>query len=274
MSALPEAGLAGQAQAVALRASIVARLHVHESVGSTNDEAAALARAGAPHGTLVLAERQTAGRGRLGRRWESPPGVGLWMSWVLRPPLGLDRAFLVTALGAVAVAETVEQVCGRRAHLRWPNDVLVGGRKMAGLLAEAAGSARRLDWVVLGIGLNVNQKAADFPPEFASEATSLALVAGRPVDRAAVLGVFLEAFARHEGRLAADGGAALLAEWRERTPLAGRRVTVNLPDGTLIGTVVELADDGALVVRDDSGARRALYAADVRLLREAGEEPA
>lgn len=271
---LPEAGLAGQAQAVVSRAPIVARLHVHETIGSTNDEAGALARAGAPHGTLVMAERQTAGRGRLGRTWESLAGVGLWMSWVLRPPLGLDRAFLVTALGAVAVAETVEQVAGRRALLRWPNDVLVGGRKIAGLLAEAAGSSARLDWVVLGIGLNVNQREADFPPEFAAEATSLALLAGRPVDRSAVLGVFLDSLERHYGRLVVDGGTALLAEWRERTPLVGRRVTVNLPDGEFIGTVVELADDGALVLHDESGARHALYAADVRLLREAGEEPA
>lgn len=280
----PAAGFPGQAQAVAQRSALIARLHYHPEIGSTNDEGMALARAGAPHGTLVLADRQAAGRGRHGRRWESPAGVGLWLSLVLRPDLALDRTFGVTAAAAIAVADTIERMTGRAAGIRWPNDVLVAGRKAAGLLAEVGNRGDRCDFLVLGIGLNVNQSATDFPEALRAEATSLRLLAGTPLDRAAALGVFLEAFELQYARLGREDGAPVRAEWLRRAPLIGRNVRVDMgtpgtngsaasagPGGApdiFTARAVGLAPDGALVVELVDGRRREVRAADVRLMRE------
>ncbi|HEX7879969.1 MAG TPA: biotin--[acetyl-CoA-carboxylase] ligase, partial [Candidatus Eisenbacteria bacterium] len=193
-------------RAVVQRARHVTRVHHHDVVGSTNAEALELARAGAPHGTLVIADRQTAGRGRQGRRWESPPGVGLWFSWVLRPELELARGFLVTALGALAISDAVGRLTGRAATVRWPNDVLVGRSKLAGVLAEARGQGTRLEVVVLGIGVNVGQRAADFPEELAGIATSMSIEAGRPVDRVLAFQSIVESFEQGYDQMQRDGG--------------------------------------------------------------------
>lgn len=283
-AAAPAAGFPGQAQAVAQRSPLVARLHYHPELGSTNEEAMTLARTGAPHGTLVLADRQTAGRGRHGRRWESPAGVGLWFSLLLRPDLPLDRTFGVTAAAAIAVADTVERMSGRVAAIRWPNDVLVGGSKVAGLLAEVGSRGDRCAHLVLGVGLNVNQVEQEFPAALRGAATSLRVLAGTPLDRAATLGVFLEAFELQYARLDAEDGARLRAEWLRRAPVIGRDVRVDMgaperagagaadpaPAEVFTARAVGLAADGALVVELPGGERREVRAADVRLLREEG----
>ena len=269
MSDERESSFAGSIQAVVQRARHVTRVHCHGAVGSTNAEALDLAKAGAPHGTLVIADRQTAGRGRMGRRWESPPGVGLWFSWILRPDLPLASGFLVTVAGALAVVEAAGRMTGRSAHVRWPNDVLIGERKLAGILAEARGDAGRLEAVVLGIGVNVNQSEGDFPAELSGTATSMTIESGHAFDRALVLAGIVESFELIYDRMMRDGGRQLIDEWRRVMPLIGQRISLTLADGVVTGRALAIADDGALVVEDDGGACRSFHAGDVRLLREA-----
>ncbi|TPW03436.1 MAG: BirA family transcriptional regulator, biotin operon repressor / biotin-acetyl-CoA-carboxylase ligase [bacterium] len=237
MSGRPEWDFAGSIQAVVQRSRHVTRVHFHETIGSTNAAALELAKAGAPHGTLVIAEQQTAGRGRMGRRWESPPGVGLWFSWVLRPPLPLASGFLVTVAGALSVVDAVARLAGRVAHVRWPNDVLVGERKLAGILAEATGQGEQLEAIVLGMGVNVNQSGADFPAGLDGLATSLFLESGHAFDRSLVLAAIIESF--------------------------------EFSYGVVTGRAVAVGADGALVVEVEGGTRRSFHAGDVRQLREA-----
>lgn len=268
MNTVPESGFAESIQTVVQRARHITRVHFHEAIGSTNAEALDLARAGAPHGTLVIADRQTAGRGRMGRRWESPPGVGLWFSLVLRPDLPLASGFLLTVAGALAVVEATGRLTGRVATVRWPNDVMIGEQKLAGILAEARGGSKRLEAVVLGIGINVNQAETDFPEELAGHATSLAMACGHTFDRALVLAGIVESFEYLYDQVFREGGSQVLAEWRRSTPLIGHRVSLTLADGQVTGRAVALAEDGAIVVEDAEGVRRSFHAGDVRLLRE------
>ncbi len=217
------------------------RLHLRE-MGSTNDRARALAVAGAPHGTLVTTGLQTAGRGRQGRTWTTPPGRALLMSLVLRAP---DRMLPLAA--AVAVAETA----GPEAMIKWPNDVLLDGRKVAGILAEA----RPQDgWAVLGMGINVALRPDDFPEELRASAGSLGL---EPRD----VEVFLERLLATLERTLALEPAALLDAWRARDALYGREVA--WADGT--GRAGGIDGDGRLVVALPDGGRTALEAGEVHL---------
>ena len=235
-----------------------------ETVGSTNAEAAAWAADGAPEGALVVAEYQSAGRGRLGRTWAAAAGVNLTQSLVLRPRLDAARLGLLPLAAGLAVADAVERVAGVPAQVKWPNDLLLGGKKAGGLLAEAVHGAEA-PVVVLGIGLNVNQQA--FPPELAEKATSVALEAGRPVERAALLAALLAALERRYDALAAGDGSALLAAFERRMHGLGQPVAVRYP-GTarapLGGVVLGVAPDGALRLETLDGERR-LYAGEVTL---------
>ena len=217
------------------------RLHLR-STDSTSDRARALAIAGAPHGTLVTAGLQLAGRGRHGRTWSAPPGRALLMSLVLRDPPPL-----LALRSAVAVADVV----GAGAAIKWPNDVLVGGRKVAGILAEGRPPER---WVVLGIGVNVAVGERDLPPELAGRATGLGL---EPCDVEPVLAALLTALER---RFAQDP-AEILAGYRERDALIGREVCWQHGDGQAAG----VDDDGRLLVDRRGGGRVALDAGEVHL---------
>lgn len=217
------------------------RFRWFSETGSTNDLAAALADAGGEEGSVVAADRQTAGRGRLGRHWVSPPGAGIYMSAVLRP--GPDAARLLTLAAGVAVADGIAAGSGLRTDVKWPNDVHVGGRKVAGILAEGAAAH-----VVVGIGINVSPAA--YPPEVAVRATSIENELGRPVDRWLVLAECLAALASRYAQLQRGEGGALLAAWRERAgAMIGR--TVEWTDGDTVrrGTACDIAADGALLVR-------------------------
>ena len=237
-----------------------------ETVGSTNAEAAAWAADGAPEGALVAAEYQSAGRGRLGRTWAAAAGVNLTQSLVLRPAFGAPQLGLLPIAAGLAVADAVERVTGVPAQVKWPNDLLLGGKKAGGLLAEAVHGARdHAPVVVLGIGLNVNQRA--FPPELADKATSVALEAGRPVERAALLAALLAALERRYDALAAGDGDALLAAFERRMHGLGQPVAVRYPGTTrppLEGVVLGIAPDGALRLDTSDGERR-LYAGEVTL---------
>jgi BirA family transcriptional regulator, biotin operon repressor / biotin---[acetyl-CoA-carboxylase] ligase len=245
-------------------------LEVVASVPTTMARAAELASSGVPEGATVVAEEQTQGRGRLGRAWVAPPGSSLLLSVVLRPPLAREAVWLTVAAAGVALAEAVDAVAPRAAPagLKWPNDLELGGRKAAGLLAEGQLEGARLAAVLLGMGVNVGQTAAEFPPEVGERATSVSLAAGAPVDRAGLLAAWAGRFLAGYAELCAGRPGPVLAAYRERLVTVGRRVRADrFGADPVIGTAVGLTPTGGLVVQTVSGARVEVLAGDVQHLR-------
>ncbi len=229
------------------------------SCASTNDEAAAWARAGAPHGATVVADAQTRGRGRLGRAWHSPPGANLYSSTVLRPPIPPRRAPPITLAAAVAVAEAIAAE-GLAPELKWPNDALVDGRKVAGILTEMTATVEAVAFVVVGIGVNLNQR--DFPDELAARATSLARELGRAVDRDAFAARLYARLGEWYDRFIAGGPAPVAAAWKRHARLFGRTVTVDNGRERITGVAEDLDHEGALIVRRGADAVR-VFAGEV-----------
>jgi BirA family biotin operon repressor/biotin-[acetyl-CoA-carboxylase] ligase len=226
----------------------------YSSVGSTNDIAADLAAAADAEGTVVIADAQTAGRGRRGHTWFSPAGSGLYISLVLAPGRAahaVPRAVsLLTIMAGAAIAEAVEAISGLRATIKWPNDLLVGRRKLAGILAEGVVHPGRagINEVVLGYGLNVS--AAAFPSELSDRVTSLESELGRPIDRAMLAAETIAAIAQRYDDLLAGRFDAILDAWRQRAPDSrGAAVTWDSPQGPQSGTTDGVDGDGALLVR-------------------------
>jgi BirA family biotin operon repressor/biotin-[acetyl-CoA-carboxylase] ligase len=232
-----------------------------DGIDSTNRYVLDEARAGAAAGLVAVADHQTAGRGRLGRSWEAAPGSSLLVSVLLRPEVPVDRLFLLTLAAGLALSDALEAVAAVIARLKWPNDLVVGEKKLAGLLAETdldAGAARA---VVIGAGCNLTADA--FPPDLAAQATAVELEAGRRVDRDALLAAFLDAFGER-----IDDLLVTLDDARARSATLGRRVRIERPGNqSLEGEATALADDGSLVVRDDGGLEHTVAVGDVVHLR-------
>lgn len=248
------------------------RMIYRESVGSTNELARERARAGEPAGTIVVAEEQVGGRGRRGRGWLSPAGKGIWLSLLLRPALPPGKLGRLTLLAAVAVAEAVAGATGLRPGIKWPNDLLLAGRKFCGILLEMAGQPEAVEYVIAGIGLNVNLERADFPEELVPVATSLALELGRPVERVPLLQAILSRFEERyeEWALAGAGGEEdredpLLRAWREWTVTLEREVEISGPGGRLVGVARDVAADGSLLLELPDGRTEKIYVGDVSL---------
>lgn len=236
-------------------------------LASTNDEARRLARAGAPEGTLVLTDYQTAGRGRLDRRWEAPPGTSLLLSLVFRPLLTPVQVQQLTMVCGLAVAEAIELVTGLQVGLKWPNDIMVGGAKVGGVLTEIELIANRLDFVVVGLGLNVNLDPAQLPADLLVSATSLAHELGRDVARLPLLWVLLRSVEKRYVALSA--GHSPQGEWVERLVTLGQPVAVTASGSTLEGVAEGVDANGALLLRLDDGRLQTIMAGDVTL-RERG----
>ncbi len=222
-----------------------------ETTTSTNDVARALAQRGASDGTLVIAEQQTSGRGRRGRVWQSSPGDCLLISLILRPPLSPGQAARLTMLAAIAVARAV-RACGASAVIKWPNDVLINGRKVAGILTETDIQAEFLRYAVVGIGVNVNVASEDLPA-LAERATSLLDATGRVIEVAHVLHLLLAEMESRYVAMGQDGVQAVFEEWRALLETSGRVVQVQTPDETISGYAEGVDASGALLVRRDSG---------------------
>lgn len=252
-----------------------------DSTGSTNADALDLARDGAPEGIVVVADHQTAGRGRRSRTWQAPPGASLLVSVLLRPPA--DVAGAVTMAVAVAMAEAVASVAGVEAGLKWPNDLVVDDRKLAGILAEAdwpAGAAMSAGWrapaphervpVVVGVGLNVSWPEPSEAGDLADTAAALNWL-GADVDRADLLVAFLRRLDARYGELVRSRSTGdVRAEWRRRSATLGRRVRVDLGADDVEGTAVDVTDEGHLVVETLEGGRRTFAVGDVVHLRPTG----
>jgi BirA family transcriptional regulator, biotin operon repressor / biotin---[acetyl-CoA-carboxylase] ligase len=226
-------------------------VHHFEEVASTNDLAKELAAQGAPEGTLVVAEAQSRGRGRLGREWTSPPGAGLYVSLLLRPVLPPTEMPQITLTTAVAVARALKRVTGVSPGIKWPNDLLLDGKKLGGILTEMETESEQIRHLVVGLGLNVSN--AVFPEELAGIATSLTLATGRSFSRVRLLQAWLEEFEDLYERFLAREFAGILEEWRSLTVTLGRRVTVRQGPLAICGKALEVAPDGALLLETDSG---------------------
>lgn len=228
--------------------------------GSTNDEAQRLASAGAVHGTVVTADAQHAGRGRQGHRWHSPAGENLYLSCVLRPALAPAAATAITLAAGLGVVDAVQRA-GAAVALKWPNDVLAGGRKLAGILTEMSTRGERVQHIVVGIGVNLDSRS--FPPELRDVATSLALL-GAPVVRERFVADLLSDLEIWFDRFFAGGVAALADAWLARADRARVRATSG---GQIVeGVILGLDADGCLLIEDEAGARHRILAGDVTSL--------
>jgi BirA family biotin operon repressor/biotin-[acetyl-CoA-carboxylase] ligase len=235
------------------------RLEYRAALGSTQDLARELARAGAAEGTVVLAGRQTAGQGRLGRHWVSPAG-GLYLTVVLRPPAEHLKAPVIIA--ALAVARVIERLAGLETSLKWPNDVLVAGRKIAGILSESELVGQSVSYALVGIGVNVNTDMAGYP-QSAPLATSVMTELGREVSREALAAGILNEF--EALYLAALAGEPIDKEWRARLGTLGKKVQVRFAERVEEGLAEDVDRDGNLILRRADGSRLAIAAGDVTL---------
>lgn len=222
-----------------------------ETLTSTNDLAKELAARQAPEGTLVVAEGQTRGRGRLGREWDSPPGVGLYVSLLLRPPLPPSEMPQITLTVAVATVRALRRVTGLAPGIKWPNDLLLAGKKVGGILTEMESESERIRHLVVGLGLNVNN--SQFSGELQGTATSLALTAGRTFSRLQILRHWLEEFEALYERFLARDFPAILEEWKEYALTLGQAVTVRQGPEFICGQALDVAPDGALLVQTRTG---------------------
>ena len=251
-----------------IRSALTTRVFGREIVyrartGSTNDLAKELAAQGAAEGLVVVTDEQTAGRGRMSRRWLAPAGTSLLASILFRPNLAPLRANQLTMLCSLAAADAVTQVAGLPVALKWPNDLVVGEtawRKLAGVLTDTGILGDQLSFVVVGIGINVNLPPRALP-ELAPNATSILAETGRATDRASLLAALLAGIERRYDRLRSDESPH--AEWAARLATLGRRVTATTSQGTLTGIAEAVHENGALLLRTEEGALVSLAAGDV-----------
>jgi len=243
-------------------------VHYRETVGSTNTVLRSMADAGAPEGTVVIAEEQTAGRGRSGRPWDSPPGVGLWFSVLLRPGRPASELTPLSMVTVVSVVETLRRDFGVGAFVKWPNDILAGeaGLKLGGVLLESAQApGEPVEQLVVGTGLNVNQCEGEFPEELSGVATSVRMLLGKAVPRLEVLRSLLEGLERDWGLFEREGFRSFPGRWRALSFTLGRTIEVASYAGTVSGVVVDISPEGALVVEGTDG-RAEVWHGDVKAL--------
>lgn len=236
----------------------------YSSLGSTNDLIKGLAAQGAPEGTLVIADEQTAGKGRLGRKWLAPPGTSLLLSLLFRPDLAPKQAQRLTMICSLAIADAIEGLTGLSVDLKWPNDILIRGKKAGGILTESETTGGYLDYVVVGMGLNVNLAISTLP-ELRGMATSLSQELGREVSRLELLWKILEGIEIRYKSL--RRGELPHEEWVARLINLGRQVQVTTPHGVLMGWAEGVDADGALILRTTDGQRKRILTGDVTLRR-------
>ncbi len=229
---------------------------------STNNAAKQAAEEGAPHGTLAVADYQTAGKGRRGRGWSSPHGTGIFMSLLTRPQLHPSCASMLTLVAALAVSEAVELVCGAEPLIKWPNDIVLNGKKLCGILTEMSTELECIHYVVTGMGINANMES--FPEEIGGVATSLFIETGKQVKRSRLIGAVMESFEKYYDRfLEAGDMSGLQEEYNSRLANAGRQVRVLAPGNEYTGTALGIDETGELLVRMEDGEIRRVISGEV-----------
>jgi BirA family biotin operon repressor/biotin-[acetyl-CoA-carboxylase] ligase len=244
---------------------LVREIMVFEETDSTNERAAQLGRAGVAGGVAIFSERQTAGRGRFGRRWESAGHRGLWFSLLLRPALAVEHWARLTTWAATGVAAAVEGETGAGVQIKWPNDIFVAGRKVAGILTETVFESGREPFAIVGIGVNVNHEPGDFPAELVGKAGSLRIAGGRVLDRAALAVAILRGLDSRQAALVEDF-AQLVQETAQRSALLGLAIQVRAGHTLLEGIAEGLDSEGQLFLREANGTVRTLTAGEVSII--------
>jgi BirA family biotin operon repressor/biotin-[acetyl-CoA-carboxylase] ligase len=250
-----------------LKTRLIGRdIRLFPEVASTNTLAMEMAAQGAAQGTVVIAETQTAGKGRLGRKWMSPRG-NLYVSVILRPDVPTHKAPLITLMGAVATASAIRAAFRLPAAIKWPNDILISGKKVSGLLTEMSAEPDRIRHIVLGIGVNANMRFELLPSEIRGITTTLSREAGGHVDRILLLQHILREIERWYGIFLANE-AEVLKEWQSNNVTIGNRVAVSASDGSFEGLAQGIDSEGRLLVRRDDGAMQTVAAGDVTILKK------
>lgn len=243
------------------------KIHHFMTIGSTNQEAKRLASEGSPEGTIVIAETQTSGRGRLSRLWFSPESGGIWFSLILRPECQPVEAAKFTFLGAVAVANAIRSISGLAVEIKWPNDIYYQGRKLAGILTELNAELDAINFMVVGIGINVNIDRNVFPVEIQEIATSLKGETGREVSRQSLLRNILLQFEEVYDRIAVSGFGPIFTAWRRMNCTLGYEVDVSSSSQHFTGTAVDIDEEGALLIKKQDGTIERVVAGDVSIRR-------
>ena len=248
------------------RTRVIGRdIRVFEQTTSTNDVVEKLARDGVKEGVVVFAESQTKGRGRLGRAWTSPARKGLWFSILLRPDLRPQETTQLTVAAATALWRAIYEQTGLSPEIKWPNDILIRGRKVAGILTELRAELDCVKYVILGIGVDVNQTAGEFSPELRKLATSLRLEHGEPLSRPRLATAILRELDRDYARICGDEFARLADEWEQHCATIGRHVVIETGGRRIRGRAESLDDDGALLLRTEHGHLERIIGGDVTL---------
>ena len=236
-----------------------------ETTASTQIIAHKAAQDGALDGTLVIAEEQTGGRGRMARQWHSAKGKGIWMSLIVRPKLPPEKAPQFTLITAIAVARAIEEVSRIEPEIKWPNDILYRGRKLTGILTELQGEADKINYLIIGIGINVNHQEEDFLPAVREIATSLAIEKGTIVSRTALIQSFLKHFEKYYDLYVEAGFAPLKIIWESYAASIGKSIIARTISGEIAGRAIGITDEGILKVQDHKGAIHHIYSADIEI---------
>jgi BirA family transcriptional regulator, biotin operon repressor / biotin---[acetyl-CoA-carboxylase] ligase len=236
-------------------------IHCYTSVTSTNEVACTFAENGAPEGGLVISETQTRGRGRMGRSWVSPPGVGLYFSIILRPEMKIDEIPSMTLVASGAIVEALRSTAGVHPSVKWPNDVFIGGKKVCGVLTETRGHSDRTDFIVLGIGINVNTEAGKLP----EQATSIKAETGRDTDRVLLLRSVLQRIESSYDIFRKEGFEVFRRGLKDMSNMLGKTISTENNRKAVFGKAVDIDERGALVVKDASGKMHRIFSGDVEL---------
>lgn len=240
------------------------RIYAFWSVGSTNEFAYRRALQGDFEGVLVIAEQQTKGKGRMSRHWDSPFYKGLWFSLVLRPEIQASKAGLIPYLAGVSVAEAIENFIARKPDLKWPNDLLFHGKKFCGILSEVEFKDGKVKFIILGIGINVNQKLDEFPEHYRHQATSLQQECKSRIDRAELLAEVLFCLEDNYKLIRANGPNEIIDKWKTKCPQFGKEIVINQDDEQWQGKFIDIDENGCLVLQTESGAIKKIVAGDIR----------
>jgi BirA family biotin operon repressor/biotin-[acetyl-CoA-carboxylase] ligase len=242
-------------------------VHSYRLVKSTNDLVSQMAESGAPEGTIVTAEQQSQGRGRLGRTWFSPEGTGIYVSILLRPRIKPEQAPGLSIMTSVALAEALEKYVPGEVQIKWPNDILVSGKKVCGVLTELSAERQKIQHVVVGVGINVNQKGLDFPADIKRTATSLRIATKKPINRAELLKLFLFNFEREYIDYQKVGLKKAQRRLRKYSSMLGKTVRILSGDHVVEGVAVDIDTSGALILYR-SGKRIAISAGEVSVVKQ------
>lgn len=240
-------------------------IHYEESVESTQKIANHLANENAPEGTVIIADEQLSGRGRMNRKWHSPKYTGIWMSLILRPNIPLTKAPQLTLLTAVAVVQAIEEKTGLIPEIKWPNDILINGKKVTGILTELQAEADRIHSIIIGIGINVNQKKEDFPLEIQETASSLFIEKGESIPRAQLIQSIFKHFEKLYLLYLKDGFFPIKLLWESYAVSIGKQIRARTLTETIEGKALGITDEGVLKIKDKDGAVHSIYSADIEL---------